>query len=363
MAIKLSIGDHEICNPLEPYIIAEIGVNHEGSLETAKRLIEQAADAGANAAKFQTYKAEKLASKHSPAYWDTTKEATESQYKLFKKYDSFGESEYQALAAHCEQVGIDFLSTPFDLEAVDFLDGLMPAFKIASADITNVPLIRSCASRKKPLIISTGASTLPEIEFAVRTAREAGADQIALLHCVLNYPTPPALACLSAIDVLKKTFPEHVVGYSDHVVPDENMSALTIAVLKGAMIIEKHFTHDKSLPGNDHYHAMDAGDLRRFNSNLAHYAELIGCNENSGLANQNLAREHARRSIVAKRKIKAGEILTEENLTTKRPAHGVSPTFWDDVIGRCAAQDIEEDSLLSWPMISMGDRKQERDRS
>ena len=169
-----------------PYIIAEIGVNHEGDIALAKRLIREAKDGGAHAAKFQSYKANKIASKNSPAYWDQSKEPTDSQFKLFQKYDGFGEAEYKELAEYCRTLGIDFMSTPFDLDAVDFLAPLMPAFKIASADITNVPLIRKCAGTGKPLIISTGAATLSEIELALTTAKQAGARNVALLHCVLN---------------------------------------------------------------------------------------------------------------------------------------------------------------------------------
>ena len=168
---------------LNPYVIAEIGVNHEGSLERAQRLIEAAARGGAHAAKFQTYKAELLAAKTtSPAYWDQTKEATSSQYELFQRWDNFGDSEYETLARTCADVGIDFMSTPFDFEAANSLAPLMPAIKIASADITNVPLIRLVASKGKPVIISTGAATLEEVRTAVEIATAAGAENITLLH-------------------------------------------------------------------------------------------------------------------------------------------------------------------------------------
>ena len=154
MGASFKIGEFEVGDNLNPYIIAEIGVNHEGDLELAKRLINEAAAGGAHAAKFQSYKAGLIASKNSPAYWDQSKETTDSQYKLFQKYDCFGEKEYIELAAHCNKKGVHFMSTPFDLDAVDFLETLMPAFKIASADITNVPLIRKCAAYKKPLLRS-----------------------------------------------------------------------------------------------------------------------------------------------------------------------------------------------------------------
>ena len=345
------IGEHVVGDNLNPYIIAEIGVNHEGSMELAKRLILEAKNGGAHAAKFQSYKASKIASKNSPAYWDQSKEPTDSQFKLFQKYDGFGESEYEELAAYCVEVGIDFMSTPFDLDAVDFLYPLMPAYKVASADITNVPLIRKCASMGKPLIMSTGAATLPEIEFAVQTARAAGAKDISLLHCVLNYPTPEENAQLGMLEVLKRTFPECVLGYSDHVAPDETISALEVAMLLGSSILEKHFTHDKALPGNDHYHAMNEADLSKFCAKAEKYKTMI-CGESKDLQKEQAARLHARRSIVAAIDIKAGEILTEEMLIAKRPAHGISPIHWDDLVGKKVTSDIEEDTLLQWDMLS-----------
>jgi len=350
MSTNFKIGNFTIGNNLQPYIIAEIGVNHEGSLELAKRLIEEAAEGGAHAAKFQSYKAGLIASKNSPAYWDQTEEPTDSQYKLFQKYDGFGPEEYIELAEHCKKVGIDFMSTPFDLDAVDFLNPLMPAFKVASADITNVPLIRKCAATGKPLIISTGAATLPEIEFALETAKAAGATNISLLHCVLNYPTPEDNAQLGMISTLKRIFPDLVIGYSDHVAPDETISALEVAMLLGASVLEKHFTHDKSLPGNDHYHAMDKDDLRAFVNKAEKYSVMIS-GSTKNLTKESAARLHARRSIVANGNIPKGKIITEGDLIAKRPAHGISPIHWDELIGKAAVFDIKDDELLSWEML------------
>lgn len=333
--------------PLAPYVIAEIGVNHGGDFGLAKRLIELAREGGAHAAKFQTYKAGRLASRHSPAYWDTTKEPATSQYALFQRYDTFGPAEYRALADHCGKVGIDFLSTPFDLEAVDLLDPLMPAFKVASADITNVPLLRAVARRGKPVLLSTGAATLPEIAFAVDTVRGAGAEDIALLHCVLNYPTPYENAELGTIRELIRVFPDAAVGYSDHTVPTPGMEVLQSAVLLGATVLEKHFTHDKTLPGNDHYHAMDVDDLKRFFEGLAFQRTVLGGGRKR-VDHEARAREHARRSLVAARDLKAGAVLAEADLVAKRPAHGISPVHWDAVIGRRLARDVAEDALLAW---------------
>ena len=345
---QITLGRRTLGDDGRPYIIAEIGVNHEGSLDTARRLIDLAKEGGADAAKFQTYKAEKLASKHSPAYWDTTKEPTPSQRVLFQKYDCFGPAEYVALAEHCRQVEIEFLSTPFDAEAVEFLDPLMSLFKIASADLTNVPLLRQVAGKGKPVVLSTGASTLGEIDMAVATLCAAGATDIVLLHCVLNYPCALETAHLNMIEGLRRAYPKLLVGYSDHTVPEPGMLVLTAAWLKGAAVLEKHFTHDKTLPGNDHYHAMDVDDLKRFCANLALIEKTLGSGHKAPLSSEAPAREHARRSIVPVRDIAAGEVLTEAALTCKRPAHGVSPLHWDTVIGRRLARPVAEDSPLQW---------------
>ena len=346
---ELRLGSKLVSDNSLPYVIAEIGVNHEGSLELAKRLIELAKEGGADAAKFQTYKADTLASRHSPAYWDLSKEPTTSQHKLFQKYDSFGPAEYRALAKHCEEVEIDFVSTPFDSAAVELLDPPMPFFKIASADLTNTPLLRQVAETGKPIVLSTGASNSDEIRSAVETLRNAGCSELSLLHCVLNYPTADENAHLGMITGLRRDYPEIVIGYSDHTVPDDSMTALTTAYLLGARVIEKHFTHDKSLPGNDHYHAMDVDDLRTFVRNVGRVHVMIGSgSEKEPVETEEISRLNARRSIVLDADVRAGEVLSEKLLTYKRPGTGVSPVHWDAVIGRRAARDLEKDHVLQW---------------
>lgn len=345
---SILIGNNVITNNALPYIIAEVGVNHEGSIEKARELIALAKEGGADAVKFQTYKAETLASKNSPAYWDLSKEPTASQYELFKKYDKFGEREYEVLVEYCRELGIDFLSTPFDDQAVDFLAPLMPCFKVASADITNFPLLRKIARKTKPVLLSTGASTLDEIEMAIAELEEAGCKSLALLHCVLNYPTLYENAHLNMIEGLQKSFPNHLIGYSDHTLPDENMLILTTAYLKGARIIEKHFTYDKSLQGNDHYHAMDVDDLKHFRKNLELLRKAEGEVHKTPLSSEDSARKNARRSIVLRKAIKKGEILTEGLITCKRPAFGISPVHWDKVIGKKAGSDFSEEHILHW---------------
>ena len=194
-----------------PFVIAEAGVNHEGSMETAKRLIDEACEGGAHAIKFQSYKAETLASKDSPAYWDTSKEPTTSQYELFQRHDSFWKGEFEALKRHCDSAGIEFLSTPFDVESAGFLNDLMDVFKISSSDITNLPFIRHICAFNKPIILSTGAAYPHEIVRAVEWI-EGFILPVALLHCVLNYPTDDENACLGMIPALREMFPGHIIG-------------------------------------------------------------------------------------------------------------------------------------------------------
>jgi N-acetylneuraminate synthase len=332
-----------------PLIIAEVGVNHEGSMETAKRLIDEACEGGAHAVKFQSYKAATLASKDSPAYWDTSKEPTLSQYELFKRHDSFWKTEFEALKRHCDTAGIEFLSTPFDVESADYLNDLMDVVKISSSDITNMPFIRHLCSFDKPIILSTGASHPHEIMEAVSWI-EAFATPLALLHCVLNYPTADENAGLGMICALRSLFPHLIIGYSDHTLPGD-MQVLETAALLGARILEKHFTHDKSLPGNDHYHAMDKHDLRRFVEAMGRIRSMVGNAKLTALPSEEPARRHARRSLVAARNIPAGKEIGKDDLTWKRPAHGISPRNYDEVLGMKARTDISEDSVLRWSML------------
>ena len=335
---------------IPPYVIAEAGVNHEGDMSIARRLIDEAAEAGANAIKFQTYKAGMLASKNSPSYWDTTKEPTKSQFELFSKYDKFWKPEFEELKKQCDIVDIEFMSTPFDLESACFLSDLVDVFKISSSDITNKPFIKTIAGYGKPIILSTGASSNDEISEALEWIG-LGKIPVALLHCVLNYPTLDGDSHLGMILGLRKQFPNVIVGYSDHTMPG-NMKNLEIATLLGAQIIEKHFTHDKSLPGNDHYHAMDKNDLRAFFTRIEGVQAIIGQQEKEILDIEQSARLNARRSLVARRQITQGSAVSEADLTWKRPAHGVSPKYFDEVVGRIAAVTIEEDDIITWDMLN-----------
>jgi len=352
MRIKELFESYDPCKQylIRPYIIAEAGVNHEGNIDLAKRLIDDAKEGGANAIKFQSYKAETLATKYSPPYWDTSKEPTQSQYELFRKYDKFWKKEFELLKKYCDEADIEFISTPFDIESAKFLNDLMDVFKISSSDITNKPFIEYICQFGKPIILSTGASYLYEIQEAVSWI-DKYKNPVAILHCVLSYPTLEEDANLGMILGLKKAFPDKIIGYSDHTLP-KDMKTLEIATLLGAVIIEKHFTFDKSLPGNDHYHAMDKDDLKYFNKKLDRIFSLLGRFEKTSLDVELLARKNARRSLVAKRDIPKGKIIEAEDLTFKRPASGISPKFIDDVIGKRALVDIKEDEILLWNMLA-----------
>ena len=344
----------------KPFLIAEIGVNfydiaekeNISDMDAAKLMIDEAKACGVDAVKFQSYKAETIASRNSPAYWDLSEEPTTSQFELFKKFDKFGADEYRELASYCKEVGIMFLSTPFDFESVVYLDEFMDIYKISSSDLTNIPFIKYIASKNKPILLSTGASTLKEIKNAVEAIEEVSYSNIAIMHCVLSYPTADEDANLLMIKDLAEHFPDYEIGYSDHTKPDENMFILTTAYNYGATIIEKHFTLDKTLKGNDHYHAMDAQDVIKFKENVNFISKINGRKNKQPLICESSARKEARRSIVASRNIKKGELISMDNITFKRPGTGISPAETDQVIGKQAIEDIQEDTLISYEMLS-----------
>ncbi len=328
----------------KPYMIAEAGVNHEGSMDLAKRLIEEAKEGGAQAIKFQTYKAETIASKNSPSYWDLSKESTDSQFALFKKYDKFWKGEYEELYNVCQKEGIEFLSTPFDVESAKFLNEMMDVFKISSSDLNNLPFIDILCSYNKPILLSTGAAYIWETQRTVEAIKKNGND-LALLHCVLNYPTMDENANLGMILSLKKHFPDLAIGYSDHTLPGE-MDNLIAALTMGAFIIEKHFTHDKTLPGNDHYHAMDKEDLKVFFKKSEALFTSLGSFEMSCLESEKISRKNARRSLVASVALTKGQTVDESMITWKRPGTGITPDQFDNLIGKKALEDIAEDTVL-----------------
>jgi N-acetylneuraminate synthase len=340
-------------------LIAEIGVNHFDiakkelitPMQAAKLMIREAKNVGIHAVKFQSYKAGTLASKNSPSYWDTNEEPTTSQYELFSKFDSFGYLEYAELSRYCEELNIEFLSTPFDFESADYLDELMNVYKISSSDLTNHPLVEFISKKNKPIILSVGASNEDEIKQTIGIIRKHNRQQLILMHCILEYPTPYDHANLSRILTLKKEFSDVIVGYSDHTKPDSNYDVLKTAYNLGALVIEKHFTLDKKLRGNDHYHAMDSEDAGKIIEGIEFLNSIKGSFVINVLDSEYISRLNARRSIVSKVKIKAGQVIDENMLSFKRPGTGISPSRINEIIGKTAKMDILEDVILNFEML------------
>lgn len=343
----------------KPYLIAEMGVNFYDTakaleispMEAAKMYIDAAAEVGIDCAKFQSYKAGTIVSKNSPAYWDTTKEPTKTQYELFLKHDSFGEAEYQELCDYTHAKGMDYTSTPFDYASADYLESMVDFYKISSSDLSNLPFIRHIGSKGKAVVLSVGAAYLSEVDEAIRTLKESGCIDITILHCVLSYPTDPRNVNLRIIETLKKTFPDIKVGFSDHVAPDDTMMTLATAYLLGSDVIEKHFTLDKTLSGNDHYHSGDPKDFKKAIANFRWIDTVLGSPEKTVLGCEIVPRREARRSLVLTRDIKAGEIIAKEDIMAKRPGIGISPVYTDIVVGRKAIKDLKEDTILTWDMV------------
>lgn len=342
-----------------PYVIAEMGVNFYDTaralgispLDAAKLYIDKAAEVGINCAKFQSYKAGTIVSKNSPAYWDTTKEPTKTQYELFLKHDGFGEKEYRELCEYTHAKGMDFTSTPFDYNSADYLFDMVDFYKISSSDLSNIPFIKHIGAKGKPVYMSVGAAYLAEVDEAIRALKSVGCKDIVIFHCVLSYPTDPANANLKIIETLKHTFPDVRVGFSDHVAPDDTMMTLATSYLLGAEVIEKHFTLDKTLPGNDHYHAGDPEDFKKAISNFKYIEKILGSSEKTVLDCEIVPRREARRSLVLTRDMKKGETISTTDVMPKRPGTGISPQYTEIVIGRKVKYDLSEDTILTWDMI------------
>lgn len=340
-------------------LIAEVGVNYYdiavqrgiSNMEAAKLMCLEARNAGVHAVKFQSYKAETLAAAVSPSYWDKSEEPTTSQRELFKKYDSFGMAEYCEIAEYCAEIGVDFFSTAFDFESADYLEPLMDVYKISSSDLTNHPFIEYQAQKGKPVIMSVGAGDLDEMRAAVAVVRKVSDAPIVLCHCVLEYPTPYADANLRRIKTLREEFPNLIIGYSDHCKPDECYDVIKAAYVLGAHVIEKHFTLDKTLAGNDHYHAMDPDDVHKIKAGVEFVETILGSGELGFSETEATARVNARRSIVSAVDMPAGTMITKKMLTFKRPGTGISPQEMMAVVGRETAVAIPNDTTITWEML------------
>jgi N,N'-diacetyllegionaminate synthase len=327
-------------------IIAEAGVNHNGDYQKAVEMVYAAKRAGADYVKFQTAVPELVISSVAPKaeYQKETTGSGESQLEMCRKIHLKLE-DYKPLADLCREVGIGFMSTPFDLVSIDCLAELgMDYWKIPSGEITNLPYLRKIAKKGGKVILSTGMSELPEIEAAMQVLVDGGIarEDISLLHCNTQYPTPMCDVNLRAMEQLRTLNPG-MVGYSDHTVGIEVPIA---AVAIGAQIIEKHFTLDKTLPGPDHRASLDPAELTAMVSSIRNIEQALGNGEKHVSDSERPNIEVARKSIIAARDIKAGELLTEENLTVKRPGNGISPMLWDSVVGTRAVRDFQADHLI-----------------
>lgn len=324
-------------------IIAEAGVNHNGDLQMAKQLVDQAKAAGADIVKFQTAKLGSLVSKYA-GMADYQKKNTghvESQKEMLQKlllpYEDF-----ICLSEYCKEVGIGFLSTPFDVESIHFLEELVPFWKVPSGEITNYPYLVEIGKTKKQVILSTGMCEISEIDDAVTVLKENGTTDLTLLHCNTQYPTPYRDVNLRAMETLRKRY--HVeVGYSDHT---QGIEVPIAAVARGAVVIEKHFTLDRNLPGPDHKASLEPEELKTMVQSIRNIELALGSAEKKVSPSEKENLTVARKSIVAAREIKKGELLGEDNLTTKRPGNGISPMKWNEVIGTYAVKDFKEDELI-----------------
>ena len=323
-------------NEKNTYFIAEGGLNHNGDINIAKKLIDAAKECGAHAIKFQTYKSENFV-RETNQYFDVFKNAelTFEQFKELKNYS--------------ENIGLTFFSTPFDMESAEFLNELgMPCFKIASSDLTNLPLITKIAKMQKPMIISTGLSTMNEINDAVNCCLFEGNNQIAILHCVANYPTQPNEVNMNVINTLKKTF-DFPIGYSDN---GESALVDIVAVSMGANIIEKHFTLDKKMSGPDHGFSIDPNGLKSLISQIHEVDQMKGDGIKIPQFSEIKNRLAIRKSITAKRDLQQGEKIQENDISIKRPADGIEPKYITMILGKTINTNIKKDSPILWSNIS-----------
>ena len=326
------------------YIIAEAGVNHNGKLDQALKLCDAAKEAGVDAVKFQTWKTENIvtAQARQAAYQTENTGVEESQFDMLKKLE-LSYDHFRYIQDYCKKIGIDFLSTPDEEESLGFLVSLgLPFIKVGSGEVTNIPYLRKIASCGKPVILSTGMSTLAQVAIAYDTLLKAGAPKVSLLHCTTNYPCPYDEVNLRAMQTLKDAF-KCQVGYSDHTMGTEVPVA---AVAMGAEIIEKHFTLDKNMEGPDHKASLEPAELKLMVQQIRNIEVALG----DGIKRPNKSEVEiakvVQKSILAKRPIKKGEILTEDILTVKRAGEGISASLWDSVIGASAIKDFEIDEPI-----------------
>jgi sialic acid synthase SpsE len=349
VSATVDIGGRRVGGGAPCYVIAEAGANHNRDLDTAKRLVDAAVAAGADAVKFQTYTGRDLYSTKTPRFEYLGDLADKPIHELLD--DLALPREWQPLLAeHSRAQGIEFLSSPFDRHAVDSLDDLgVAAFKVASFEIVDLPLLEHIGSKGRPVIVSTGMATIGEIDDAISALRSGGTDEVCLLQCASVYPAPPRIMNLRAMATMRAAF-DVPVGLSDHTL---GIHIVPAAVAMGAELVEKHFTLDRSAPGPDHPFAVEPDELRAMVTNLREVEQALGDGTKRGPSDDEAAEMYtkARRSLVAACDIPAGTKLTREMLTVKRPGFGIQPRFLDALVGREAAVDIESDEVITWEML------------
>jgi len=347
---KVKIGNKWVGPGYPCFIIAEIGVNHNGDVKLAKRLIDKAVAAGADAVKFQTFRADALTTKTAPKakYQQKTTGGKETQNQMLKKLE-LSAAAFKKLADYAKKKNIMFLSSPFDIESVDILEKIgIPAYKIASGEITNLPLLKYVARQEKQIILSTGMATLKEIETALKTIRKEGVNDIILLQCVTSYPARPEDINLRAIKTLRKRF-KLPVGFSDHSVGTAIPAA---AAALGACLVEKHFTLSKDLVGPDHKASLEPDELKAMVRNIREVERALGNGAKAPTKGEEEVKKIARKSIVARVDIPKGAAITEALLACKRPGHGLAPSHFERLIGKTAKVQIKKDSLVKLNMFA-----------
>lgn len=348
--MHILIGSRKIGPGLPCFVIAEVGVNHNGNLDTALKLIDIAADAGADAVKFQTFAADRLVTRDAPkaSYQHETTADAESHYSMIAKLE-LSAQDHHRLVRRCEERGILFLSSPFDEQSADLLHELqVPAFKIPSGELTNLPYLAHIAHFGLPMIVSTGMATLGEVETAVELIRSEGSPPLVLLHCVSNYPAAAADVNLRAIGTLSQAFGV-VAGYSDHTL---GLEVSLAAVALGACVVEKHFTTNRDLPGPDHRSSIEPAQLRNLVAGIRVVEAALGDGCKRPTPSEASIAAVARKSIVVVRNVAAGVELLGDDLSVKRPGTGVPPALRDAIVGRRAKIPIAAGSLLSWEMLA-----------
>jgi N,N'-diacetyllegionaminate synthase len=337
------IGQRVIGSGSRVFVVAEIGINHDGSVSQAERLIDAAAESGADAVKFQSYRVDRLLISSRDRYAQQA-DGSESAYQMLRRCELSWDDQAK-LKKHADDRGILFLSTPFDEDSADFLDSLgVPVFKIASGDITHIPLLRHVASKGKPILLSTGMSFLSEVADAIYHLKSAGAEEILLMHCVSSYPASPQDMNLRALETLQSYF-ELPVGLSDH---SQGIVFSLVAIGLGAVLIEKHFTLDKNGAGPDHKASMDPNDLKLLVRGLRDVEAGLGDGRKRPSDTEEESRLFSRRSIVAAVDIRAHETIAPWMLTFKRPGTGLEPRYWEKLKGLNARRNIGKDTILQW---------------